>query len=91
MTPGEIGIAAAQIEAQERATMTIEIEGYEHKTMHEATQVLDAEGYDHAILFAGKYLSVTQVAVDMLFAKGLEFAYLVHHEPSNKVMSVPAY
>lgn len=69
--------------------MTIEIEGYEHKTMHEAIQSLDAEGYDHAILFAGKYLSVTQATIDMLFDKGYHFAYLCYHEPSNQVVTIP--
>ena len=89
MTPVEIGQAAAEMEKPN--TIIIELTGAEFDTTNEAVQALDAEGWDHAILFAGKNMSVTQETVDMLFDQGLHFAYLAHHAPTNRVMTIPAY
>jgi hypothetical protein len=68
---------------------TIQIPGEEQPTAHETIQNCDAAGWDCAILIGGKYVNVMKETADEIAASGRYFAYLFHHEPTGRIMTVP--
>lgn len=67
----------------------ITIRGTEHPNAHEAIQYLDCSADDRAILIGRKHLTVSLAEAHRLEALGIEFAYLIHHEPTGRIMTIP--
>jgi len=71
------------------ASKEIAVEATEHDSAHEAIQYLDCSGHDRAVSIGGKYLTMRESEAQRLEAMGLAFAYLSHHEPTGRIMTVP--
>ena len=61
----------------------------EHPNAFEAIQHLEVSGDDRAIMLGGKYLTLNTAEAEKLEASGTEFAYLVYHEPTGQIMTIP--
>lgn len=68
----------------------ITIQATEHDSAHEAIQYLDVSADDCAVLLGGKYLTMPQADADKLESLGAKFACLVWHEPTGRIMTIPA-
>ncbi len=67
----------------------VTIRGTRHRSAGQAIQHLSVSGDDHAILAGDMVLSAKQAEVERLAAAGVEFAYLVHHKPTGRIMTIP--
>ena len=67
----------------------ITIQMTEHDSAAEAIQHLDVSSDDRAVLLGGKYLTMPQAEADKLEALGAVFAYLVWHEATGRIMTIP--
>ncbi len=70
-------------------TREIKLHATQHRSAHEALQHLEASGDDRAISVGDKYLTLSQAEADRLAAMGVEFAYLVRHRPTGRIMTIP--
>jgi hypothetical protein len=70
-------------------TREIRLHATEHRSAHEALQHLEVSADDRAISVGNKYLTLSQAEADRLEATGVEFAYLVHHRPTGRIMTIP--
>jgi hypothetical protein len=70
-------------------TREIKLRATEHRSAHEALQHLEVSGDDRAISVGGKYLTLSQAEADRLATMGVEFAYLIHHRPTGRIMTIP--
>ncbi len=70
-------------------TREIKLQATEHRSAHEALQHLEVSGDDRAISVGDKYLTLSQAEADRLAAMGVEFAYLIHHRPTGRIMTIP--
>ncbi len=70
-------------------TREIKLHATEHRSAHEALQHPEISGDDRAISVGNKYLTLSQAEADRLAAMGVEFAYLVHHRPTGRIMTIP--
>ncbi len=70
-------------------TREIRLQATEHRSAHAALQHLEVSADDRAILVGDKYLTVSQAEADRLEAMGVEFAYLVHHRATGRIMTIP--
>jgi len=61
----------------------------EHPSAFEALQHLEVSGDDQAILLGGKYMTLAKAEAEKLEALGSAFAYLVFHEPTGQIMTIP--
>jgi len=67
----------------------IKIRAIQHASAHEAIQHLDVSSHDHAILVGGKYLTAREAEIGKIERAGIEFAYLVHHQATGRIMTIP--
>jgi hypothetical protein len=67
----------------------IVIEFVEHSSAAESLQYLEVSRHDRAILMGGKYLTLTNADAEKLEFVGASFAYLVYHEATGRIMTVP--
>jgi hypothetical protein len=67
----------------------IAIRATEHANAREAIEHLAASGDRRAILVGGKYLTADRAEIDKIEARGVEFAYLVRHKPTGRIMTIP--
>jgi hypothetical protein len=70
-------------------TREIKLQATEHPSAHEALQHLAVSDDDRAVLVGDKYLTLRQAEADRLEAMGVEFAYLIHHRPTGRIMTIP--
>jgi hypothetical protein len=70
----------------ERETTIVAVE---HASASEAIQHLEVSNHDRAVLLDGKYLTMTQAEANRLEVSGMPFAYLVYHEPTGRIMTIP--
>jgi hypothetical protein len=71
------------------ATREISIRATEHPNAYEAIQHLSVSGDEHAILVGDKYLTTSKAEVEKIDRAGIEFAYLIDHEATGRIMTVP--
>ena len=70
-------------------TREIKLRATEHHSAHEALQHLEDSRDERAISVGNKYLTLSQAEADRLAAMGVEFAYLIHHRPTGRIMTIP--
>jgi hypothetical protein len=70
-------------------TVKTTFDATEHRSAREALEHLHGVSTHRAILFSNKHYTVKKAEAERLEIAGVAFAYIFHHVPTGRIMTVP--